>query len=161
TLFMTALLAVPAPDAKDNAPLPAPTGPAPRLTFAKADANGKIICTVRRLNTGGPARSAIGMSKIELKDVKDLIITTPDGKKIDLADAEKKIAGGAYVVLPADGRAISPGYLRMFRPDVIVLTSPELINIVSGANIGGGVRIGVNGGILPIVPAPKAAPPGQ
>ena len=160
TLLMTAVLVVPAPDAKDNSPTPEPSGPAPRMTFAKADADGKIICTVRRLNVGGPVRSAVGMGKIELKDVKDLAITTPEGKKIDLADAEKKIASGAYVVLSGDGKAISPGYLRMFRPDVIVLTSPELVNIVSGANIGN-VRIGINGGALPVVPAPKAVPPGN
>ena len=131
SLFLVAVFAVPAPDAKDEGPLPEPTGPAPRLMFVKADADGKVLFTVRRANLGGnangPVRTAISMSKVELKDVKDLAITSPDGKKIDLADAQKKIAGGAYVVMPADGKAISPGYLRMFRPDVIVLTSSEIM----------------------------------
>jgi hypothetical protein len=162
SLLMTAVLAVPAPDAKDETPLPEPTGPAPRLMFVKADADGKVLFMVRRANLGaaaGGARSAISMSKVELKDVKDLAITTPDGKKIELADAQKKLVSGAYVVLPADGKAISPGYLRMFRGDVIVLTSPELINAVTGANnFGGGVRIQGNGAILPVVPQPAPAP---
>ena len=161
SLFMALVLAVPAPDAKDEGPLPEPTGPAPRLMFVKGDTDGKVLFMVRRANLGGAAagaRSAISMSKVELKDVKDLAITTPEGKKIDLADAQKKLVGGAYVVLPADGKAISPGYLRMFRGDVIVLTSPELINVFNGANMGGGVRINGAGGILPVVPQPAPAP---
>ena len=70
TLFMTALLAVPAPDAKDNAPAPEPTGPAPRLTFAKAEADGKIFCTVRRRVGQGRRPGGIGdsgMGRIELE----------------------------------------------------------------------------------------------
>ena len=49
SLLAALLLAVPAPsDAKDDAPPPEPTGPAPRIMFVKADATGKVLFMVRR-----------------------------------------------------------------------------------------------------------------
>jgi hypothetical protein len=164
TLFMTALLAVPAPDAKDDGPPLEPTGPAPRLLFVKADADGKVLFTVRRaggVNAAAGARTAVVTTRVELKDVKDLVITSPNGTKIELADAQKKLAAGAYVVLPSDGKAISTGYLRMFRPDVVVLTSPDIVPIAYASGIGG-VRINGGGAALPVIPpANKVPAPGN
>ena len=43
SLLVALALAVPSPkDAKETEPVAAPTGPAPRLLFVKADADGKV-----------------------------------------------------------------------------------------------------------------------
>jgi hypothetical protein len=129
------------------APVPAPappvaSGPAPRLLELKADADGKITVTVVRTEKvkeqvtvaapgGAPAvvTREVSVPKtvvVELGDVKDLKITTADGKKVETADAVKKLAGGAVVVVSADGKPVSPNFLKLFKDDVLVLAAPEL-----------------------------------
>src|SRR5437868_5971526 len=90
SLLMAAFLAVPVPsDAKDDAPAPEPTGPAPRILFVKADADGKVLFTVRRTAAnapnpqGGIGRVGMTIARVELKDVADLAITSPNGTKIE------------------------------------------------------------------------------
>jgi hypothetical protein len=63
---------------------------------------------------------------VELGDVKDLKITTADGKKVDVADAVKQLKDGAVVVVSADGKPVNPNFLKVFKDDVLVLTAPEL-----------------------------------
>jgi hypothetical protein len=174
SLLLAAALAVPVPaDAKDDAPSPEPTGPAPRMAFLKGDADGKIIVTVRRTavinNANGAVINTLRLEKVELKDVQGLTIATADGKKVELADVTKRLVSGAYVVMPADGKAIATGYLRMLRPDVLVLTSPEMLNVATTASVVGGIRVGpgvqiqpLPAQILPVpAPPPAPAPPGR
>jgi hypothetical protein len=178
-------LAVPTPkDAKESEAVAAPTGPAPRLLYVKADADGKVripaqpqggaVAMQIQIGNGAPGAPAGGAqvvqafaaaaAPVELKDLKEVSVTTTSGTKVDIADATKRLAAGGYVLTSADGKAISPEWLRLFRGDsVLVVTSPDL-----AAGNTGGVRVfpggaggfGGAGGIrpvpLPIVPpAPK------
>ena len=134
------------------APVPAPaapvaSGPVPRLLELKANADGKVTVTVARtemvkvtvaqgnaINPNGGAAPAVvtrdvpvtKMVVVELGDVKDLKVTTADGKKVETADAVKALKGGAVVVVSADGKPVSPNFLKLFKDDVLVLASPEL-----------------------------------
>lgn len=127
-------------------PAPATTGPIPTLLEVKAGANGKVMVTVVRttmekitvgqgnaINPNGAAPAVITkevpvqkMMVVELGEVKDLKITTADGKKVEVADAAMKLKDGGVVVVSADGKSINPNYLKLFKDDVLVLVSPEL-----------------------------------
>jgi hypothetical protein len=131
-----------------GAPVPAPAPPmpvgvAPQVMELKANADGKVVVTVRRtekvqIGAGGaigpngapPAvitQNRVVLKSVELGEVKDLTVTTADGKKLDTQDAIKKIAGGAIVVVSGDGKPVSPVFLKVFKDDTLVLTSPELV----------------------------------
>ncbi len=137
-----------------GAPVPAPTAPvaagtAPRVMELKPDANGKITLTVTRTEMQKvqvgvaiagllPAGAApppaatrevpvMHMVVVELGDVKDLTITTADGKKLDKEEAIKKLTAGAIVVVSGDGKPVSPVFLKVFKDETLVLASPELI----------------------------------
>jgi hypothetical protein len=171
------------------APVPAPTapvasGPAPRLLELKANADGKITVTVTRtemvkvpvaqgnaINPGGAAPAVVtrevAVKKtmiVELGDVKDLKITTADGKKVETADAMKQLKAGATVVVSTDGKPVSPNFLKLFKDDVLVLSSPELVGgpVNNGPSTGPRPRPGGGGGIrpvpLPVAPAVVPAP---
>jgi hypothetical protein len=157
-----------------GAPVPAPaapveTGVAPRVMELKANADGKIMVTVTRpekvqvgagaaINPAGGAAPAVITREIpvaknvELGDVKDLSVTTADGKKLTAEEAMKKLAGGAIVVVSGDGKPVSPAFLKVFKDDTLVLVSPEL----AGPQVGT-----VKPGIRPL-PADRLppAPPG-
>lgn len=166
SFVLSMALAAPVPVAP---PAPATTGPIPRLMELKADSNGKIMVTVMRttmekvtiaiggaVNPGGGAPPAAAtrevpvtkMLTVELGDVKDLKITAADGKKIEVADAAKKLKDGGVVVVSADGKPINPNYLKLFKDDVLVLTSPELTGVQQ--SFPGKVLPG--GGIRPVPP---------
>lgn len=150
------------------APVPAPaapvaSGPVPRLMELKANADGKVTVTVQRtemvkvtvapqgnaINPNGGAAPAVvtrdvpvtKVAVVELGDVKDLKVTTADGKKVETADAVKALKGGAVVVVSADGRPVSPNFLKLFKDDVLVLASPELTAATGvGTKPFGGIR---------------------
>lgn len=160
-----------------GAPVPPPADPvaagaAPRLMEIKPDANGKVTVTVLRTElqkvqvavggavnpNGAPPANLVRevpvtkTATVELGEVKDLTITTADGKKVDKEEAVKKLAGGAVVVVSADGKPVSPVYLKVFKDDTLVLASPEL------AGPAGFARPPI-GGVRP-VPLPAPLPPG-
>jgi len=199
SFILTMAVAAPVPVAP---PAPATTGPIPRLMEMKADANGKIMVTITRtsmekitigqgnaINPNGAAPVVITrevpvtkMVIVELGDVKDLKIMTADGKKLEVADAVKSLKDGAVVVVSADGKPISPNYLKLFKDDVLVLTSPELTGPTNVTPVrpfpGGGIRplppiqaqpgivlpaqpgviIQIQPGQIQLVPAPVPAP---
>jgi hypothetical protein len=152
-------------------PPPAPpvaSGPVPKLLELKPNADGKIMVTVMRtemvkvpvvVNPGGaPAQREVPVTKIvtvELGDVKDLKITTADGKKVEMTDALKQLKDGAVVVVSTDGKPVSPSHLKLFKDDVLVLVSPELTGSVNVL----GPRPLPGGGLRP-VPLPAPIPPG-
>ncbi len=176
SIMLSMTLAAPVPVAP---PAPA-ASPLPRLMEVKANADGKVMVTVMRTtmekvtigqgNAIGPngAPPAVitrevpvtKMVTVELSEVKDLAITTADGKKVDVADAVKKFKDGAVVIVSTDGKPVSPNYLKLFKDDVLVLASPELINVPNGATMpgrplppGGGSRP------LPAIDLPAPVPP--
>ncbi len=57
-------------------------------------------------------------------DLKKAKITNADGKKIDLDTLRKRLAVETLVVVSADGKPISKGYLKLMRADVLVLEAP-------------------------------------
>ncbi len=163
-LSMALAAPVPAP------PAPVPSGPLPRLMELKADASGKVVVSVvrtemQKVQVG--AGNAIGPNgappavitrefpvqkfvQVELSDVKDLAVTTADGKKVDVADAVAKVKAGATVVVSADGKPVSPNHLKLFKDDVLVFASPELAGAAGAAT--GGIAPGFPG--KPIRPLP-------
>ncbi|WP_439631906.1 hypothetical protein [Gemmata sp.] len=173
TLSLALAAPVPAPTA------PVPTGAAPRVVEMKADASGKVMVTITRMekvqiavgaaiapigggNAPPPAQLVREMpvtKAVELGEVKDLVFTQADGMKVEAEVAMKKLAGGAVVVMTSDGKAVSPAFLKVFKDDTLVLVSPEFVVPVGG--IGGGVGkpgiIGRPGGIRPL---PAVIPPG-
>lgn len=93
--------------------------------------------------------------------MKELVVTTADGKKIETADAIKKLATGGVVIVSADGKPVSPNFLKLFKDDVLVLVSPELTGLVSASTLPGKP---FPGGIRPlpveIQPLPPQVVPG-
>jgi hypothetical protein len=106
------------------------------------------------------------MVQVEFGDLKDLVISTADGKDVSKADAMKKLTDGAVVIASADGKKVDPKFLKLFRDDTLVLMSPDFINFPGQ----GGGRLGrpimrplpavIGGGVAPaILPAqPVPAP---
>jgi hypothetical protein len=70
---------------------------------------------------------------VELGDVKDLTIARADGKKLKMEEAIKKLTVGTTVVVAGDGKPVSPVFLKMFKDEILVLTSPELTGLEPGA----------------------------
>ena len=179
-------LAVPTPKdgVKENEPTAAPTGPAPRLLFVKADTDGKIRIAAQSQGVGGAVavqiqiggaapgapggaqiiqRAVGGVAPVELNKLKDLSITTTSGTKVDLEEATKRLAAGGFVLQSTDGKAIDPSWLRLFRGDsILVLASPDLVAGAGGIQFfqgGVGGFGGAGGAILPpAVPIPAPAP---
>lgn len=173
---------------------PVASGPVPKLMELKADADGKITVTVMRTEklkvtetiagpNGAPITSirevpVVKMVTVELGEVKDLKVTTADGKKVETADAVKTLKSGATVVVSTDGKPISPNHLKLFKDDVLVLVSPELTGPI-GTSVGPkplpgirpapqvlpaapGIQIQIQPGqvqALPLVPAQPVPPP--
>ncbi len=161
-LSMTLAAPVPAP-----AP-PVPAGPAPRILELKADADGKIMVVVTRTEKFQPPPGAVvnpnvagpvvaRAKQVELSEVKDLTVTTADGKKLDTEEAIKKLVKGGTVVVSADGKPVSPTFLKMFKDDVLVLASPELMGgALPGKPLPGGVRPPIQ--IQPVAPGVQIQP---
>lgn len=141
--MMTALVLSMAVAAPVPAPAPpAPEGPLPKVMEFKPNADGKITVAAMRTEAQKVTVTTVGPNGmlqtevrdvqvpkyvvVELSDVKDLKVTTVDGKKVEVADAVKQLKGGALVVVSADGKPISPKYLKAFRDEVLVFASPEL-----------------------------------
>ncbi|MCE9532368.1 MAG: hypothetical protein K8T89_14795 [Planctomycetes bacterium] len=120
------------------------TSPPPRLLELKPEADGKVKIAVNRPKKAQPGFGGLGapgvkpiqggggfmfqnLEKVNLADVKDLTITTTSGKEITKEEGLKSLAKGGFVVVSADGKKISPDFLKMFKDDVLVLTSPELV----------------------------------
>lgn len=136
-------VAAPVPPPPPNV-TPAPTGPAPVLLFLKADANGKVMVQVAReekvevaqpiapAQPGAAGRAVIIRNlrrheTVELGQVKDLTITTVDGRKVSVEEAAKRLEKGETVLIAPAGQPISPAYLKVFKDDTLILSSPELI----------------------------------
>lgn len=124
--------------------------PVTRATENNANGNGKIVVNgggivvngnangggvvVIGPGAGGPAGNVVitqqQVSKVEfveLTEVKDLKIRNVAGKELSTEEAIKQLATGGLVIAPADGKKIDPKYLKLFTPDVLILSSPELV----------------------------------
>lgn len=183
-----------------GAPVPPPAAPvaagtAPRVMELKPNADGKVVVTVIRHETqkirigravaGGPAGGAAPAVEerevqvprtmtVELGEVKDLAVTTADGKKLEKEEALKKLEKGGIVVVSGDGNPVSPAYLKVFKDDTLVLAAKELAGPQSPTGVTrpalrplpappvpagpGGVQIlPVQPGVIQVVPAQGGA----
>jgi hypothetical protein len=108
---------------------------------------------------GGAGRGFGGVMQAELVDLdklRDLTITTTEGKEVSKEDALKKLAKGGVVVISTDGKKVSPAYLKVFKDDVLVLMSPDLLLRGAVGGFGGGGVIAP----MPPAPAPEKTQPG-
>lgn len=133
------------------APVPKDAGPPglpPRVLDLTPEADGKVRMQVYRNETikvpaqglNRPAnaqfpqpvpppmeRTVRRVLNVELTEVKELTIYTADGKEVDKVVLKKLAADGGVVVVSTDGKKVDPKYLKLFRDDVLILVSPELI----------------------------------
>ncbi len=162
TLAMTVAAPVP-PPAQANPPTP--SGPAPAVVFLKANADGKVMVPVireERIEQAAPVNARIirpaiarRLQHVDLADVKDLTITTADGRKVELEEALKRLRSGEVVVVAADSQPVSAAYLKVFKEDTLVLQSPELVPAARQ-----GLIRAVDGPVqIQAVPAVPAVPP--
>jgi len=178
TTLMTAALLVPA------APVPrdtAPTGPAPYILNLRAGNDGEVTVTVTRTEkqkvmmiqaVGGPNGAQVIqqvgkevpvtlMFALGLADLKDLKVFSADGKEVAIKDAVKKVNDGGLFVASANGKKVDASYLKLFKDDVLVFVSPDLIP-QGGYGFGGGfTQPGVGGpAVMPAPAFPPIAAPG-
>ena len=132
-----------------GAPIPkdvAPSGPAPYILNLKSENDGKVRFTVMRSVKakvtriqfqGGPNGQQVPVQvesevtvqqhiRVELAELKDLKVYTPEGKEVDIKDAAKKLGETTMAIASVNGQKVDPGYLKMFKDDVLVLVSPDL-----------------------------------
>jgi hypothetical protein len=69
------------------------------------------------------------------KTLEDIQLDAYDltGKRVAKVDALKQLKAGGLVLISGDTRAPDPAYLTMFRSDLLVLVSPELLNVPLGS----------------------------
>src|SRR5579871_4617556 len=128
-LTMTLVMGAPVPPTSP----PVPAGTAPRVLELKANENGKVMIdavrTVMQKVTVGPGLVPAGAAPapvpvtrdvpvqefrvVELSEVKDLTITTADGRKLDKDEAIKKLTPGTIVVISGDGKPVSSTFLKV------------------------------------------------
>ena len=180
TLLIAALLVPAAPVPRDTAP----TGPAPYILNLKAGQDGEVKVTVMRTEkqkvtvfqvVGGPG-GAQAVQPVErevpvqkfvqlgLADLKDVKAYSADGKEVAIKDAVKKANDGGLFIASANGQKVDPVYLKLFKDDVLVFVSPDLVP-QGGYGYGGGMYpppgLPFNGpGAIPAMPiALPPAPP--
>lgn len=132
------------------APVPrdtAPTGPAPYILNLRPGPDG-VKLTVRRTEkqkvmmiravAGGP-NGAQQVQQVEqevpvtkyvqlgLSDLKDLKVYSADGKEVPAKEAVKKVSEGGVFVASANGKKVDSTYLKLFKDDVLVFVSPDLV----------------------------------
>jgi len=105
----------------------------PRLLELKLNADGKVKIPVYQTSMSGGHLSGIP-EQVELDKLKDLTVTTVGGKEISKEDALKRLGLGGLVVISTDGMKIPPAYLKVFKDEVLVLVSPDLV--VRGVGVG-------------------------
>lgn len=138
----------------------------PRILELRPGPDGKVRVQVlrtemRKIPVAGagagqpPAREipVTAQAMVELGDIKDLTAYTAGGKDIARADAVLKLDAGGIVVVSGDGKPVDPKFLKLFRDDVLVLVSPELV---------GPLGRGMPGmpGVLPAAPLVPGGPGG-
>lgn len=77
------------------------------------------------------------------------------GKRIDRAVALKQLQAGGLALIASDDSAPDLSYLKAYRGDLLVLASPELVNVPTGTKAKGGAPALV---VRPNAPAPVLLP---
>jgi hypothetical protein len=141
-LVAAAVTAPGAPVPKDT--VPNPTGPAPRVVAVKADAAGAVWITAHVYEKRKVKQSYVtvenGKQVVKTQDVEQLTsnyvrktlgdfggkFATADGTPISTEDATRRVKDGATLLITADGKPVSPGWLKAVRGDTVVMTAEGL-----------------------------------
>lgn len=134
-VFVSLTLAAPVPSAEPVGEIP--SGPAPRLVVLKPNAEGKLTIAVRRrepelrpaANGGNQVLTRSVTVEVPLAELAELKVFAASGRELPVRDALRILSRGGTAVASADGKAVHPGYLQLFRSEVMVLVSPDLINL--------------------------------
>jgi hypothetical protein len=142
----TLLLAPAAPVPADT--IPTPTGPAPQVVCLKADSNGEVKVHGYTVQKQKYTQSMVTVvnGKQEVKQVereqtvplhfnRQLTevggkITTAGGTELTPAAAAQRVAGGAVVLVSADGKPVEKGWLRAVHPETVVIAAESLAGAV-------------------------------
>jgi hypothetical protein len=142
--MLSLMLALFFPSAPVKPAVEVPRGSPPHLITARVDKDGNLASTQRvgRYKTVKKIAKRIVNGQVFEEEVTELIpeivevtvkwkldkatITEVGGTKIDKATLAKRLAQPAVVVLSADGRAVDPIYLELFKKDVLVIVLPEM-----------------------------------
>jgi hypothetical protein len=138
------LLAVPGL-ARAQRPDAGPKGPAPRVMVARVGAGGQPVI-VRRVTEVVPKRELVPvmiggrvenrevtvyrevLREIEVRlDVEGVQVFEVNGRRIDPADVAGRLKKATAVLVSADGKQLDPFYLRLGRPDTLVVVAPALV----------------------------------
>ena len=81
-----------------------------------------------------------------------------NGKTVSKEAALKRLKAGGFVLISGDSRVPDASYLKQFRGDLLVLVSPELLNLPTGIKLKPGTPAIAAGAIAPAVRVMRAAP---
>ncbi len=125
----------------DPEPVKPPKGPPPDIAFCKMEGGSlkrnifafvpeEFSVKVKYVKDGKTyekeerrTRLAVAIVMSELPPA-GLTFTTAGGKKIEAAEARKKLGAGAIAAFSADGRPVDPSYLKALKPDTVVVVAP-------------------------------------
>ncbi|MBA4062206.1 MAG: hypothetical protein C0501_00600 [Isosphaera sp.] len=162
-LAAAALTAPAAPVPKDTVPNPA--GPAPRVAGVKAEADGVVWVTAQVYEKRKVQQQMIVVENNQrVQKVQEVEQTVPvyvrktladfggkfataGGSPLTPEDAVRRVRDGATLLVTADGKPVSPGWLKAVDPSAVVMTADGL----------GHAHFSYGGPPYPTTPAPRLA----
>ena len=126
--------------AADPEPITPPKGEGPQIALVQA-VGGNLTLTVARAVPvsvqekrvrevdGKKVEEIVALTKYTMVQEKVAISTakakfsTANGKKLDAEAALKALATPQYVALAQDGKPVDPAYLRVLKPDTLVIVA--------------------------------------
>lgn len=141
SLLVASLLFCPAADSEPKVKLP--TGAPPTMMVLQVKGDNLVCERVVQVPVQVAVKEKV---KIDGKEVEQVVVKmvlkeekitatyvlkgatfqTADGKKIDLADAKKKLASPKLVVISGDGKPVDAGYLAALKSDTLVAVVPTM-----------------------------------
>jgi hypothetical protein len=141
TLLAVALAAVAAPAPAEEAIKP-PQGLPPTQVIASVNKDGEfeIVQTVlvpetrseeRTVNMNGvPVKQVVQVTVFKTEQVSRRLkgegvkVYTAGGKEVDAKDVPAKLKSPTIVLLAADGKKVDPFYLKLIKPEALVIVAP-------------------------------------
>ncbi len=140
-LLALALAAVAAP-APAEAPVKPPKGPPPAQVLASVTKDGEFeitqpvlvpeIRTEERIVTidGRPVKQLVQVTALKTVQVTRRVkpegvkVYTAAGKEVDAKDVPEKLKKPTIVLFAGDGNKVDPFYLKIIKPDTLVVVAP-------------------------------------
>jgi hypothetical protein len=130
--------------ARAQRPEGGPRGPAPRVMAVRVNAAGQPVLSKRVVEAVPEIQEVevkVGdrtekrqvtvhrqvVREVEMRlDVKGVEVFEARGRRIDPADVPARLKKPTAVLVSADGNPVDPFYLRLARPDTLVVVAPAL-----------------------------------